>query len=211
MKTYIWFLPTRVFHWLLAFGFVFAWFSGDFQYIRNLHYAFGAYVGVLLLLRFPYGFFGPAYSRFADFPMGLKHQKEYLLSMKGRAKEYAGHNPVAAVIMLLMIVVGVATALTGYFYYTALVRLNGAVAEIPAGKWHHIGSTVFMALVLLHLVGLFADAIKRKHAGNLRSMITGYKPLEAKEGKMTGFQMLYAVVWMLLPFLFFYLAYRLPV
>lgn len=210
MKSYIWSFPTRAFHWLLAFGFVLAWFSGDFEYFRNLHYAFGAYAGALLLLRFLYGFFGPAYSRFSDFPMGWKHQKEYLLSLKGRAKEYAGHNPVASLIMLLMILSGVAAAISGYIYYSALAKSAGSTVELPSGSWHHLCSKVFLILVLVHLAGLVADTLKRRHTGNLRSMFTGYKPLEAEAGEMTTFQRVYAVIWMLLPFLFFYLAYRLP-
>ncbi len=204
-------MPTRVFHWLLAFGFLFAWFSGDFEYIRNLHYAFGAYVGVLLLLRIPYGFFGPAYSRFSDFPLGWKHQIEYLRSMRGRPKDYAGHNPAASWIMVLMMLSGVAAAISGFIYYNALARSAGNAVGLPSGSWHHLSSKVFLILVLVHLAGIFADAAKRKHAGNLRSMFTGYKPLEAPEGEMTLFQKVFALVWLLLPFLFFYLAYHLPV
>lgn len=211
MKTYIWFFPTRVFHWFLAIGFVFAWFSGDFEYLRNLHYAFGAYVGVLLFLRLLYGFFGPVHSRFSDFPVGLKQQRDYLHSFTGKIKDYAGHNPVASVVMILIILAGTASAITGYLYYSALIKAGGAVTELPIGKVHHVLSTLFLILVGFHLLGLIVDTLARKDSGNLRSIFTGYKSIEAKEGKLNLFQKVFAVIWLLLPFLFFYLAYHLPV
>lgn len=210
MRTYIWSLPTRVFHWLLAIGFVFAWFSGDFEYLRNLHYAFGAYVGVLLFLRLLYGFFGPRHSRFADFPMGLKHQAEYLWSISGKVKDYAGHNPVASVVMILIVLSGTGAALTGFFYYNALIRLDGEVMKLFIGDLHHVLSLIFLILVGLHLAGLIWDALIRKDSGNLRSMFTGYKQIQAEDGELTIFQKIFAVFWMVLPVYFFYLAWRLP-
>jgi cytochrome b len=211
MRTYIWSLPTRAFHWFLAFGFVFAWFSGDFEYLRNLHYAFGAYVGVLLFLRLLYGFIGPRHSRFSDFPIGLKHQSEYLWSITGKVKDYAGHNPLASVIMILIILTGIVAAVTGYIYYTSLVKLAGELKELRIGSLHHIFSTLFLILVMLHLAGVIADVVLRKDAGNFRSMFTGYKPLKAEEGELNLSQKIFALVWMLLPFFFFYLAFLLPV
>jgi hypothetical protein len=42
-------------------------------------------------------------------------------------------------------------------------------------------------------------------------MFTGYKPLKAEEGELNLSQKIFALVWMLLPFFFFYLAFLLPV
>lgn len=210
MKTTVWTLPTRAFHWFLAFGFLFAWFSGDFEYFQNLHYAFGAYVGMLLFLRILFGIVGPRYSRFSDFPIGWKQQVMYIRSISGRIKEYAGHNPVASVIMILMILSGIAAALSGYFYYTALVRLSGEMKELPVGNLHHFFSTLFLILVGLHLAGLVADTLLRRDAGNLRSMFSGNKPLQAENADLSLVHKLFALVWLVLPFYFFYLAYHLP-
>jgi len=67
MKSYIWTLPTRVFHWSLAIGFTTAYILGDFDKFENLHFAFGAFVGTLILFRIVFGIFGPRYSNFKDF------------------------------------------------------------------------------------------------------------------------------------------------
>ena len=211
MKTQIWLLPTRIFHWFLAIGFALAWFSGDFEYIRNLHYAFGAFVGALLFLRMLYGLFGPAYSRFSDFPVGIRQQLEYLRSFAGKIKEYAGHNPVASVVMIFILLAGTGSAVTGYLYYSALVKAGGAVTSLPIGNVHHVFSVFFLILVGFHLVGIVTDTLVRKDAGNLRSIFTGYKSVPVAEVKLTLFQKVFAVLWLVLPFLFFYLAYRLPV
>ena len=77
MKTYIWALPTRIFHWLLVIGFSAAYLLGDADGLRNVHYAFGAFVGTLVFFRLIYGLIGPGYSNFKDFPIGFKNQVDF--------------------------------------------------------------------------------------------------------------------------------------
>jgi cytochrome b len=134
-----------------------------------------------------------------------------LWSITGKVKDYAGHNPLASVIMILIILTGIVAAVTGYIYYTSLVKLAGELKELRIGSLHHIFSTLFLILVILHLAGVIADVVLRKDAGNFRSMFTGYKPLKAEEGELNLSQKIFALVWMLLPFFFFYLAFLLPV
>ena len=48
MKTLIWALPTRLFHWLLAISFAFAYILGHFDDFIRFHFAFGALIGTLV-------------------------------------------------------------------------------------------------------------------------------------------------------------------
>ena len=107
MKSYIWTLPTRLFHWLLAIGFVIAYLLPDFKDFRSYHFAFGAFVGVLLFLRLLLGLFGPKYSHFRDFPIGIGCQFEFMQTFFSKTKVYAGHNPVASLVMLLIFLLGI--------------------------------------------------------------------------------------------------------
>lgn len=78
MKTYIWSLPTRLFHWLLAIGFTVAYILGDFDNLENWHFAFGAFVGSLIFFRLFFGLVGPEYSNFKDFQIAWKTRKNLL-------------------------------------------------------------------------------------------------------------------------------------
>ena len=78
MKTKIWSLTTRISHWLLALGFTIAYITGEKEWQMNYHYAFGALVGGLTFFRLLYGVFGPKYSNFKDFPMGISHQIDFI-------------------------------------------------------------------------------------------------------------------------------------
>ena len=44
MKTFIWSVPIRIFHWLLVIGFATAYILGDQVITANWHFAFGAFV-----------------------------------------------------------------------------------------------------------------------------------------------------------------------
>ncbi len=117
MRIYIWTLPTRIFHWLLAIGFVTAYSLGYFDNPGSLHFAFGAFVTTLIVFRLLFGLFGPRYANFKDFPIGLKNQKEFLKSYFSKTNKYAGHNPVASVIMLLILITGLLCGVSGYLLY----------------------------------------------------------------------------------------------
>ena len=64
MKTKVWTVSIRIFHWLLAIGFACAYILSYFDDYENLHYAFGLFVGVLILFRIIYGFVGNKYANF---------------------------------------------------------------------------------------------------------------------------------------------------
>lgn len=212
MKTYIWTTPTRIFHWLLAVGFTVAFILGDYDNLSNLHFAFGAFVGVLLFFRILFGLFGPKYSAFKDFPIGLKSQREFIKSFFSKKKIYAGHNPAASVIMLSIFFVGIICSMSGYFLYASEYNvLNIGINEDSLEELHEITANLFLILVVIHLLGILVETLVHKKTGTLQSIFTGYKNIESKSGKLNGFHKIFIVLWLLIPFLVSYWAYGLPV
>jgi len=211
MKTTIWSWPTRIFHWFLAFGFILAYFSGDFEYLRNIHYAFGAFISTLLLFRLIYGFIGPKHSNFSDFPLGLKYQKEFMASILSKSTAFAGHNPLAAAVMLLMLCAGLITGISGCLHYMSQNPLSMmSPLEKTLGIIHKTGATAFLILVGIHLTGILGDTLLFRKTGTLASIFTGYKNLPAQNSELSSFQKTFALLWIIIPLLAFYLAVNLP-
>lgn len=204
MKTYIWTLPTRIFHWLLAIGFTTAYILGDFDNLENLHFAFGAFVGVLIIFRLLFGLFGPAYSNFMDFPIGLKNQKEFITSYFSKTKIYPGHNPVASLIMLLILLVGLICSISGYLLYsTEINALNVGINEDFLEELHEVLANLFLILVCTHLLGIVGDTLFHGKTGTLQSIFTGYKNIESKNARLNGFHKVFILLWFIIPFYIF--------
>jgi len=210
MKTYIWAVPTRIFHWLLAIGFASAYILSDVEELQNLHFAFGIFVGVLILFRLLYGFFGPKYSHFRDFPIGIKNQVEFVQTFFTKTKTYAGHNPAASIVMLSIFLVGILASASGYcLYATENGVLNLNIDEEFLEGLHEITANLFLILVIFHLLGIFADLIFHSKTKTVQSIFTGYKNIDAENVKLNTFHKIFSILWFIVPFVFFTLAYSL--
>lgn len=213
MKTYIWSIPTRIFHWLLAIGFTVTYILGDFENLSNFHFAFGGLVGSLLIFRLLFGLVGPKYSNFSDFPVGLTNQKEFLKTYFSKSpKLYPGHNPIASIIIFCIICVGIVTSLSGYFLYaTENIALNIGLSEDSLKEIHEITANIFLILVGIHLLGMLSDKIFHGKTGTLNSIFTGSKNIDAKNIQLNTFQKIFSLLWLTIPFIIFYLAYNLQI
>jgi cytochrome b len=212
MKTYIWTFPTRIFHWLLAIGFTTAYILGNSDNLENLHFAFGAFVGILLIFRLLFGLFGPMYSNFRDFPISLKSQKEFITTYFSKTKIYAGHNPAASVVMLLILIVGLVCGISGYLLYTSGNNgLNIGISEDFLEESHEVSANLFLIFAGIHLLGILADVLFHSKTGTLQSIFTGYKNIETNSARLNGFHKVFILFWLIIPFYFFYLAYGLQI
>ena len=209
MKTLIWTLPTRIFHWLLALGFTTTYILGDFEENMNFHFAFGAFVGVLILFRILFGLIGPKYSNFRDFPIGLNHQKAFVKSYFSK-NTYVGHNPFGSLVMLSILLIGLLCGISGYLLTVGpnnilnIIGNNELLEEI-----HEVLANVFLGLVIMHLLGVLLDAVFHWKTGTLISIFNGYKNVEVENVKLNIFQKAFSVLWFIIPFIFFYLAFGL--
>ncbi len=199
MKTYIWTLPTRIFHWLLVAGMVVAYVVSEEDELLNIHSSVGYMVGVLIAFRIIWGFFGPKYSRFTDFSFGLKALKAFITDMKTSKSQHAGHNPGASFVMFgiiictLLIVVSGALLLAadgqGLFRSIQIGMSSDTLKEI-----HEIAVNIVIVLVILHLIGNTVDFIFNRQAGTLTSMFTGYKNMTAESASLNTFQKVLATM-----------------
>ncbi len=208
MKTYIWSLPTRLFHWLLVISLAGAYLLSEEDAYLNLHTAFGYAAGLLLIFRLIWGLIGPKYSRFSDFNMGLSSLKRFVKNIKDVQHFYAGHNPAASVIMLLIMVTGILVAFTGILTLSAegqgfLTGFIPILNEETAKDLHEIAVNILIVLVAIHLAGITSDTLLHRKTGTLVSIFTGYKNLKAGNVKLTTVQKSFSFLWFVLPLIIF--------
>jgi cytochrome b len=199
MKTYIWSLPTRIFHWLLVIGMIAAYIVAEEEDLLNVHSSIGYAVGILLIFRIIWGFAGPQFSRFSDFPIGIAALKSFFTDMKTSKSNFPGHNPAASFVMLGIILLSLIIVISG----TLLLASEGqglfafiqiGLSEDTLKGVHEIAVNIVIALVIFHLLGNLVDFIFNKKVGTLQSMFTGYKNIEGESVKLNTFQKILATV-----------------
>lgn len=156
-----WDLPTRLSKWVLAalVGLAFATkYNGDETLVWHMRN--GLAILVVLVFRLLWGVVGGSTARFAGFLRGPGAAMSYIGSLlRGRPQHYLGHNPVGGwMVMALLAVVG-AQALTGLFT-TDDIMVDGpmALAVDPdiVSRASALHGQIFE--ILLWLVGLHVAA-----------------------------------------------------
>lgn len=195
MKTKIWSLPTRLFHWLLTIGVVCAYLLAESFF--GMHMAFGLMAGTLLVFRIIWGFAGPRYSKFRDFNMS----KTAFIETYKNKKNPAGHNPLASVVMIAIITFALLTVISGMLAYASEGKgLLAFLAIEGRGEFeeiHEFFINLLLITVALHLVGLVVDAIKNRQTGTITSMFTGNKNIDAEGVRLSFRQKIFSFVWII--------------
>jgi cytochrome b len=214
MKTYIWTLPTRLFHWLLAISFASAYLLGGEENYLSLHAALGSLIGGLVLFRIIQGFIGPKYTRFSDFPISPSSIKSFIINMKQSKTTHPGHNPLASVVMLGIMITALVSAVSGmsilatgdsgFFGFRFSPGMDAEIFE----EFHEIAVTVFLVLVCIHLAGIMADTLFHRENGTIFSIFTGYKNIKAQDVQLSPFQKIFSIFWIALPLLMFYYVWQ---
>ena len=187
MKTRVWDLPTRLFHWLLAacvVGLVVTSKVGGDAMLW--HFRLGYTVLALLLFRLVWGLVGGRWSRFGSFLYGPGTIVRYLRG-QGDPLHRVGHNPLGSLSVLALLVVLAAQAGTGLFaddeiaYAGPLASRVSTELSLQLTRYHKaVGEPLVLALVALHLLAIvFYAFVKRERL--VGPMITGDKelPVEA--------------------------------
>ena len=185
-KTYIWSLPTRVFHFLFALFILLAFISSDEDRWLSYHAIIGYGILILLLFRFSWGILGPKHSRFKDFPLGKKNVKEFLNNIFEDKQKYIGHNPLASYVMISMLVVCFFAVITGVLAY-GIQEGKGIFSSLNSPFFkemelfegiHEFLSSLFLVLLAAHIGGVISDRILHKKHETLNYIVTGYKMSE---------------------------------
>ncbi len=203
-KSYIWPLPTRIFHWLLVLYIAVAFLSSDIEWLLPLHSAVGYGVGVLILFRIVWGFIGPIYSRFSDWSLSIQEAIEFTTSLLHPKKHYPGHNPAASFVILGIIIIALLSVITGVLTY-GIQEGRGVLAFLHSPYFkemevfeevHEFFTTLLLILVAIHIAGVVVDTILHKEIKTLRSMIDGYKNIKAQDVKLNTLQKVVATLFL---------------
>jgi cytochrome b len=164
----VWDLPVRVFHWGLVASFVGAYLSAEWESNLELHVVLGYTATGLILFRVLWGFIGTRYARFSSFLDSPAAALRYLRGLLRRAgSEHVGHNPAGSWVIYAILLLGLATGVTGYLTYEGI---GGEAAE----ELHEVLANAWLAVVFVHVAGVIVSSLV--HRQNLvRAMITGYK------------------------------------
>ena len=174
----------RVFHWSLVFFFLLAFVTEDDW--MNLHVWAGYAASMLIGFRLLWGLIGTRNARFLTFvksPAVVKRHLRDMLSLK--PSHYLGHNPVAAVMVVALLVsitliafsgmVLIASEGQGPLAGTLFAGLNGEVME----EIHEFFANFTLLLVFAHVGGVVVSSFMEGE-NLVRAMITGRKKARAQ-------------------------------
>lgn len=181
-STLVWDWPVRISHWLIVLLFTGLIITGKSEgnYIQY-HFYMGYGLSAVVIARVLYGFYGSYYARFSQFVKGPKVVFRFAMSLlSGRPKKYLGHNPVGAlmvVVLLFALSVQWGTGLFtsdevfwfGPFYSLISEDLASQLASI-----HHFLPNVLLGLVAMHVLAVFYHELCLKER-LIEAMILGRK------------------------------------
>ncbi|OLP55150.1 cytochrome B [Rhizobium rhizosphaerae] len=164
----VWDLVVRLFHWGVVTGCALNLFILRPGKLPHRYVGYG--IAALLALRVVWGFIGSRHARFADFVRGPRTVAAYLDEVvKGREKRRLGHNPAAAVVMLLLMALLAGTALTGW-----MQTLDAFWGEDWVSDLHETLANAIMVVAGFHIAAALFESLR--HRENLIwSMVTGRK------------------------------------
>ena len=164
----VWDPVVRLFHWTIVMACVLNLFI--LEEGKYWHRITGYVVAVAIVIRILWGFVGTKYARFSDFLPTPRRVRDQILDMiDGSEKRYLGHNPLASVMMLALMALLAATALTGW-----MTTLDAFWGEKWLEKLHGAIANGIMVLAFAHAGAAIIESWR--HRENLVwSMVTGRK------------------------------------
>jgi cytochrome b len=172
MKTRVYDLPTRCFHWLFAGSFIAAFTISNTVDDDNLafsyHMIFGLIMVFSVLLRGIWGIIGSRHARFTDFSLNVSELVAYLKGiLTGTNRKWVGHNPASSWAALVMMLLALGLGGVG------ILMATGVVGE-SWKEFHELLANTFIVVVILHIAGVILHQLKHKDLIGM-SMVTGYK------------------------------------
>lgn len=213
---YVWEAPVRLWHWVMMFamfvlvgtGFLIgvpppsvggeATFTFWFGYIRFLHFAAGYIFAITLVLRIYWAFVGNKYAReifvvpvslfTAKLWKGLVNDVLFYLFLTRDGGRYEGHNPLAAIAMFFMYLLGsLWMILSGFalygegtgmdswqfrFFTSWLQPLVGDSQALHT--WHRVGMWYLILFSMVHMYMVVRQDVFSKET-IISTMINGWR------------------------------------
>lgn len=180
LRVKVWDLPTRMFHWTLAFCIIGAIATAQIggNWI-DWHLRLGIATLALLTFRLVWGLVGPRYARFSSLAL---RPRAVIAHFRGKgASRHAGHSPSGALAVVAMLCVLAVQAMTGLFSSDSistegpLAHLVGE-ASIEWATWVHLKlQWVIYGLIGLHVLAIAAYLLIKKE-NLVKPMFDGFKP-----------------------------------
>ena len=173
----------RIFHWSLVICVLLAFLSEDDW--SNLHLWSGYAVSLLVGFRLLWGLVGTRNARFTSFIRSRRAVVQHLKAMLTfKAPHYLGHNPAAAVMVILLLTSIALVAFSGMVLVACEGQgpLAATIFSTWHGGWveefHEFFANFTLLLVFGHLAGvLFSSLLEGENLA--RAMVTGRKKMRS--------------------------------
>jgi cytochrome b len=196
----VWDAPTRIVHWSMVLLFAFSWWSaenGELEWHRWSGYSLTA----LVLFRLYWGFFGGSTARFSQFLRGPRAVVSYL---RGAPAQFAGHNPVGAWSVVLMLALLATQIVLGLFAVDVDGLESGPMSSLVsfetgrvAAEWHEKIFDVLLAIVAVHiLAALYYLAVRKQNL--IGAMFTGKRNLDGTHAPLIPASVVRLIIGILL-------------
>lgn len=173
----------RIFHWSLVFFFLLAFVTEDDW--LELHVQAGYAVALLVGFRLLWGVIGSSQAQFRNFVKPPRAALDHLRGMlRFRPAHYLGHNPVAAMMILALLLSLCLACLTGLVTLAGEAQgpLAGSLFADWGGDWmeelHEFFANFTLLLVLGHVAGVVVSSLLEGE-NLVKAMLTGRKKYRA--------------------------------
>ncbi len=179
-KRLIWDLPLRLFHWSFVLTIFGLWYTAEQgSELIDIHMILGYVVLGLLVFRVLWGVIGPKHARFSQFIPSPKTLLNYLKN-KDKKNQSAGHNPLGALMVVLMIFLVSIQSISGLFIdddvfsagpYNSIISSD---IEKVMSFLHHNTFDLVLIAIGLHMAAIGYYTLIKKHS-LIAPMVTGKK------------------------------------
>ncbi|MFM2083357.1 MAG: hypothetical protein RLY95_175 [Pseudomonadota bacterium] len=180
----VWDLPTRIFHWLLAFCVISSIISGEVGGNAIIwHFRLGYCVIALLIFRVVWGFVGGHWSRFKQFFYSPLTILRYLRG-QSKPEHEVGHNPLGSLSVWGLFFILSAQVATGLMSDDEIASqgplvqfISGATSSLATSYHKHWGKVIIILLIALHIAAILFYLFKKKE-NLIRPMLRGDKDVQ---------------------------------
>jgi len=181
----VWDLPVRIFHWSLVLLFIAAYVTNSLGTVYFKYHLWSGYALIVLVsFRIIWGLVGTYHARFINFISNPITTIKYAIhSLKNTEKHYAGHNPLGAIMVIILLLTVLIQAITGLFTNDEILNvgpLYGYITDELSLKITSIHRQLFywiLGAVLLHIVAVLIHVFFKRD-NIIKAMFTGNKPAE---------------------------------
>lgn len=172
-KIVLWDPLIRLFHWSVAGVFVANYWLNESG--EKWHEWLGYFAAAFLVIRSIWGFVGRGAARWSDFFPSYSRLKLHCCALaSGKAYHRMGHSPLGAVVMILMMLLILVLAISGFM----MEEIDYFWGEDWVQNLHSWSADILLGFVIVHLAAALFESYRLKENLPL-SMVTGRrKPLD---------------------------------